>query len=277
MKNLIFFTLFLVFVACRNSVEIKDATCQQYEKGSYEYKQDSLRKGLDFVLPMSRGNLYKAVEMNDYDTIYRYHGTGGWGEFDYICSIYKQMDTPQYKVQLLKQNIKYDTMYQVSEKSLSVYEWQYCKEKFSKSNFWCYGISKEGFASDPNHYSLIAKEKDKKRRVFWQEEQHYYDTLRGVGMEMLELANYPLPYASIFCKKERDSISVEVIPFMNDYNLVKNYEVKTNLKGGKKHDGVYFLRIHRKDFAQLNDIELVTEFYNGKIRTTTEKKIEKNF
>ncbi len=275
MKNLLLFILFLVFVACRNSIESKESACPQYEKGTKEFKIDSSRNGLGLEGLMKRGNENRAINMNDYDTVYRYRGMGGWGEFDYICSIYKQTDTPQYKAQLLRQRVKYDTIYDVSEKNLSLYEWQYVKKRFEMSNFWCYKIGKEGTQSDPHHYYASAKEKDRKRYIFWQEEQHSYDTLRGLGMDMLELADYPMPYALVYYKKIKDSISVDVIPLMIDYNLVKNYKVITHLKGGKKHDGVYILTIHKKDFDKIDDIEMEMEFYNGKIRRTNEKKIQK--
>lgn len=274
MKNLILLIIFLAFVTCRNSFDLKEKACPQYEKGSYEYVQDSFRKGLGFAY-YDRGNLNKAIDMDNFDTIYRYRGTGGWGEFDYMCSIYKQFDTPQYKVQLLRQRGSHDTMYDVSEKNLTFDEWIYLKKKFEVSNFWCYGISKEGKGTDSNLYNLIAKEKEKKRHISWREEEHLYDTLRGLGIDMLELADYPLPYALVYCKKKGDSISVEILPVVKDYNLVKKYDVKTNLKGGMKREGVFQLVIHKKDFDKIKDIEIEIEFYNNKIRRTNEKKIEK--
>ncbi len=274
MKNLFWFIPFIVFVACRNLVENKEAACPQYEKGSREYVQDSMRQGLDGSY-YERGNLNKVVDMKDFDTIYRYRGHGGWGTFDYICSIYKQLDTPQYKVQLLRQRASHDTMYDISEKNLNLFEWQYIKKKFEESNFWCYGIGEEGHGTDSNSYNLMAKEKDRKRHIFWEEDQHSYDTLRGLGMDMLELADYPLPYAMIYCKEVRDSIILDIVPVIKDYSLVKNYNIKTIFKDGIINSGAYQLKIHKKDFDKIDDIEMEIEFYNGKIRRTNEKKIEK--
>ncbi len=274
MKNLILFFPFLIFVACRNVVENKEKTCPQYEKGSREYLQDSMRQGLDGSY-LERGNLNKVVDMNAFDTIYRYRGHGGWGTFDYICSIYKQLDTPQYKVQLLRKRGSQDTMYDISEKNLDLIEWQSIKKKFEESNFWCYGIGKENYDTDSNHYDVSAKEEDRKRHVFWEEKQDSYDTLRGLGMDMLELADYPLPYALLYCKKVRDSIILDIVPIVIDYSLVKNYSIRTIFKGGIMNSGAYQLKIHKKDFDKIDNIEMEVEFYNGKIRRTNEKKIEK--
>ena len=273
MKNLILLVLFLTVVACRNSFENKEKGCPQYKKGSREYYVDSLRDGLSFI--MDRGNVNRAVNMSDYDTIYRYRGYGGWGEFDNICTIYRQMDTPQYKIQLLRQRTKHDTMYDVSAKTLTMNEWLYFRKKFEISNFWCYSILEDGRSTDSNLYSVTAKEKNRKRNIFWREEEHYNDTLRGLGTDMLELADYPMPYAKVYFKNIRDSIHVDVIPSDLDIHFMKKYYFKDNFKGGKMLDGVYQLTIHKKDFDKLNDIEMVIALYNGKIRTTTEKKIEK--
>lgn len=274
MKNLICFIPFLVFIACRNSVENKEKTCPQYEKGSREFLEDSMRQRLDGSY-LERGNLNKVVDMNAFDTIYRYRVHGGWGTFDYICSIYKQLDTPQYKIQLLRQRKSLDTMYDVSEKNLDLAEWQYIKKKFEDSNFWCYGVSKEDKSIDSNQYSTTAKEHDKRRNIIWQESEHYYDTLRGLGMDMLELADYPLPYAMLYCKKVRDSIIVDIVPIVIDYSLVKNFSIRTIFKGGIMNSGAYQLKIHKRDFKKIDDIEMEIEFYNGKIRRTNEKKIQK--
>lgn len=274
MKNLLWFIPFLAFFACHNLIDSKEKTCPQYEKGSYGYLQDSMRQGLGATY-YERGNLNKAVDMKNYDTIYRYRSCGGWGDFDNICSIYRQMDTPQYKVQLLKQRARQDTIYDVSEKTLTRQEWQNFRKRFEETNFWCYVPANNGGCIDCNTYTVVGKEGNKKRHIFWSGDVLVYNTLRGLGMDMLELANYPMPYSRLLCKKEKDSISVEIIPSDFDNSFVKKYDFKSPFKEGKLLDGVYKLKIHKKDFNKLNDIEMVVECYNGRIRTTTEKKIEK--
>ena len=274
MKNLLWLTLFLTIVACCNTIEKKETACPQYPKGSSEYQIDSARNGLGFEGNMTRGNLYKVVKMEDYDTIYRFYTYGGWGGDNNICSIYRQMDTPQYKVQLLSQKKWTDTIYVVSEKTLTTDEWQYFRKRFDAVNFWCYPIINEGNCIDCTTFSVIAKEKEKKKNINWSMAQHAYDKLRGLGMDMFELADYPMPYARLICLRVKDSIRIDMFPSDFYNTFIKKYEFKSSFKDGTFNQGLYQVTIHKKDVAKLNDIEMVVEFYNGRVRTTTEKKIQ---
>ena len=278
MKNALFLAYCLSFIACKNDVKIADATaktnCSTLEKGQFEATTD------DIEWHNVRGNSGRAVNMNDYDSIYRYRGHGGWGDFDYLCSVYRQMDTPQYKVQLLHQIDKHDTIYYVSTKDLSVDEWLYFQKRLDASKFRCAnGLPMPNLGCiDCNTYYFTAKENKDKKIVRWRQSDDNLDILKGLGMDMLELIDFPMPQAMIHGMKIKDSIWIYMFPSDFYKATIKKVSFKHDFKRGTMDENLYQFTIPIRDSVKIKDIEMTVEFYNGKIRTTTEKQIRrKNF
>ena len=278
MKNTLFLATCLSFMACKNDVKTADTTaknkCSTLENGQFEATTDDI-EGHNV-----RGNSGRAVNMNDYDSIYRYRGHGGWGEFDYICSIYRELDTPQYKVQLLAQIAQHDSMYDVSTKDLNVDEWFNFQKKIDEAKFRCADAlpMPDMGCIDCSTYYFTAKENERKKIVRWRQSDDNLGILKGLGMNMLELSNFPMPKTVINCLKVKDSIRIEM--YAKDFygDIIKKSSFKHHFKGGKLENDVYQFTIPIRDSAKIKDIEMTVEFYNGKIRTTTEKQIRrKNF
>ena len=275
MKNVLFLAYCLSFMACKNDVKTADATaktnCSTLEKGRFEATIDST------YWRHVRGNLNKAVNMNDYDSIYRYRGQGGWGDFDYICSIYRQMDTPKYKVQILHQIDRQDTIYNVSTKDLNANEWQYFQKRLDASKFRCAdGLpTPNRGCTDCNTYYFTAKEKTHKKIIKWEQGDENLDILKGLGMDMLELTDFSMPQAMIQCLKVKDSIRINMYAMDFGRDIIKQVSLKHDFKGGTMNQGVYQITIPIRDSAKIKGVEMTVEFYNGKIRTTTEKQIRR--
>ena len=86
-----------------------------------------------------------------------------------------------------------------------------------------------------------------------------------------------MPQAMIYCLKVKDSIRIDMYATDFGTDIIRKSSLKHDFKGGTMNDGVYRVAIPIRDSAKIKDIEVTVEFYNGRIRTTTEKQIRKNF
>jgi len=86
MKKLIIYSLlFTIIFSCKNIDERPN--CEQHpdERGA---------KIINYCLndSIEIGEKVKSFPTIDMDSVYRFRGQGGWGEFDYLCSIYNSDD-----------------------------------------------------------------------------------------------------------------------------------------------------------------------------------------
>lgn len=276
MYKISLYFLFLCFCSCKNfTPNDKPVQC------------DMAVKGLKLPNPDSLNDRYKIYErlpkFSELDTIYRYEGHGGWGIFDYMCSIYRQKDTPIYKAQLLigKPNERRFSSLEpgIIEKTLSSQEWVYVKKLFEDANFWCKPTNQLDYKCvDASYFLIRAKNGNIQRHTRWEDCHAFYKDdaeFWGLGLNLLELVDYPMPKILIYYKNMTDSVSADIFP--TDYfdNTVKNYYIKDETNKGVKRDGIYSLTIHKKDFHKLYNIEMTQELVNGKVRTTSEKEFKK--
>lgn len=258
----------IAFLISCGDISKDNTDCPKFGNSVYRQILDTL----NFEDGIDSNYRNKLVKIEDVDTLYRYRNTDSWTKFDYICSIYKQKDTPQYEVQVLKRE-RNKNNYVISIKTLDIQDWFTIKKKFDDNRFWCYSQGSPG-CIDCGYNHIICKVKNRKRLVSF---NNIYDKsiLKGLAMDILEIQDNNLFHPIVFCKAQKDSLKLEM--YVEPYNLatlVDNHYFSWISKNDiKQKDGISVATIHKKDSSLIKDIELVMKFHNGRVIRTTEKEI----
>lgn len=258
MKHLVFlnFAIFLLFA------------CGHQPKAEPECKWDGPQSDSvllhDFKRHMKVRNAPEPF-IPEADTMYRFRGHGGWGEFDYLCSIY--CDSTGYKASLTNMVNRYKDGIEFEEKTrnLNFGEWQQIQSEFQKINFWCDSFNRDHFCIDAPEYQLSAKEGNRFREIRWD----YCETrqsVRMLGKRIKEMCGFPNSPGVASYSIKGDSIFADI--YMGGYAdyVTQESEIQYSGKVLPFKYGMASLVLHKRDLDSLRKV-IITEYgIDGSVR-----------
>ncbi len=271
----------MVIFSCEN--EEKRAYCPQSpdERGKKVinyYLNDSIR--VDYSRQVKN---FPTIDM---DSVYRFRGKGGWGTFDFLCSVYNSDD--EYLLELTHEDLsppgKDDKSVIRTTTPITRDLWNDFVHTIDTLDFWCeeYDMFKRFNITtvDNDVFFTIAKEKDNMRVVKWQlaprdqykhpDYEKYKQTIDSyikLISKGLRVGNYPLAKGIVEYKKEGDSLKIQAYNWRYEYYLLEDIDIIFNGKSIMDNKGFGIMKIHKSDLDTLKHIQFIEEYHDGTIRT----------
>ncbi len=195
------------------------------------------------------------------DTVYRLHGRGGWGGFDYLCSVY--YDTGGYKVSvtnLICPKLDGRCNFEERVRSIGFFEWQQIRSEFQKCNFWCDSLAYDDFiCTDASEYALVAREGSKFRTVEWDDCETGIKPVRILAKKIRDLCGFPLAPGFASYSLKGDSVYADIyigglLESFTERIDFQYHEVPLPTK-----DGLGKVAWHKRDLDSLRKV-LITEY-----------------
>ena len=257
----------LMTFSCRQteSSELPEANSEQgRDTSSPDRKAQYL-----FDTPIVNPGKLSLLSVNSYDTIIRLTGSGGWGEFEYICSIYGDMEK---SLQLVRQRggRGSDKGYSIHERALKPNEYDSLLVLVNRYGIYNVrqDLAQDGYALDADTYAILIKQGFFKKAVHWHHEASdpSPEKIRAQTFvkTILHQAEYPLPEVKVRVdKKTRDSL--ECYLSFSDPSVVMDF------RGRYRHDSLSFdlygtrLKIARRWESSLDeDLTVEGQLPDGK-------------
>jgi hypothetical protein len=201
------------------------------------------------------------------DTMYRFRGHGGWGGFDYLCSIY--CDSTGYKASLTNMVNRYEEGIEFEEKvrNIGVGEWQQIRSKFQKVNFWCDSLDyDERVCTDVAEYRLLAKEGNKFRQVGWDECETGLQSVRILSERIKYVCGFPNSPAFASYSIKGDSIFAHIYLGGHAGYSTQETEIQYHGKVLPFKEGTGRLTLHKRDLDSLRKVIITKHGIDGSVR-----------
>jgi hypothetical protein len=208
------------------------------------------------------------------DTMYRFRGRGGWGEFDYLCSVY--CDSAGYKASITNMINRYRNGIEFEEKTRSIGtgEWEQIRLEFQKSNFWCDSIAPDESCTDTPIYHLLGKEGAKYREVRWTACEPRLIPMKILGKKIKDLCGFPNPpgLASYHTKGDSVFAYIFIDGFLDFFTQKTDFQYHQNLL--PNCGGVCDFTLHKRDLDSLRRV-IITEYgIDGSVRRINVTKLQ---
>jgi hypothetical protein len=201
------------------------------------------------------------------DTMYRFRGHGGWGEFDYLCSIY--CDSTGYKASLTNMVNRHEKGIEFEEKTrdLDFGEWQQIRSEFQKINFWCDSLDYDDHACiDAPEYKLLAEEGNKFRQVGWDDCETGLQSVKILGNRIKDMCGFPSSPGVASYSIKGDSIFADI--YMSGIADYEDQETEIRYHGRvlRFKEGVGHLVLHKRDLDSLRKVVITEYGIDGSVR-----------
>lgn len=203
------------------------------------------------------------------DTMYRFRGTAGWGDFDYLCSVYR--DSAGYKASFmhitdLNPHDSSVTTFGEQIKPIGYWEWKQIQSEFQQLNFWNAPFEENSVCIDASTYRIWAKEGAKFRLVSWRECDTKSDSLRILGKKIRDLCDFPTHLGTAYYYVKRDSVYLDY--FSGSYEVIysKKIDYQYNGKSLDQENGLAKLVLHKRDLDQIKKVIIIEYGIDGSVR-----------
>ena len=240
----------------------------------FEAERDSV-KANELI---EKGDLLELPAIKNWDAAVRLRGASSWGEYDFICTIYK--GDPN-RIQLINKDPGiYNQFYTYRERVLSDLEFDMIMDQINEC-----GIEKmpqdlepEFEGIDGGEYSVLVKKKHSFEYIYWQEMEIFSNEFKEKVIPVFEdiIIKSGFPKPRFFIEKYEiypDSTKYRAYP---DYDgMPKKLVIRHKEKRlGEPIRGCYFFTVSNNDTAHVaKDLLVEWKLRNGETIELDEKKV----
>lgn len=202
--------------------------------------------------------------------MYCFRGRAGWGgNFDYLCSIYR--DSVGYKAAYT--SLTFDRgidpiIFWEQIKPISPLVWKQVQDEFNNQEFWC-RTYKFNHAIDGNTYYIWGRERNNFRLVNWDGYGYNLDSLMMLSKNIFDICSGLTPTGAIQYTIKGDSIYASIYSTnYTTYIFIKDKNTKFYYEGKllPQKDYIGNLVLPKKDLNNLKKAEIVEYGVDGSIR-----------
>lgn len=249
----------------------------------YDFATDTT--GIDywydnFLSPYAEEGAISLPALSDWNEAIRVEGHGGWGMFDYFCSIYVEED--RKRLQLAYQSKRYmeDTVsFVVKERFISDAAYNSIIEKLNKMEICEFpnNLSPSSIQIDGMEYTFTAKQDSVVKVIVWQENRadqtRQKENLITWSKILMRMSGYPLPKATALVQHlQEDSVRLQI--GLTDYTIVDSIQVYL---AGEKLDEYFDRRIATANWRSIVNDCRVFVFMDTIILEPEIEPVERNY
>ncbi|MEO6038655.1 MAG: hypothetical protein ABIQ93_09600, partial [Saprospiraceae bacterium] len=262
MKTLPLLLLALLFHACSHLTPQSEAADCNLPSPSSDTAQFA-----DFKQHMLRMGIAKSFIPHS-DTMYCFRGRSGWGEFDYLCTVYS--DSTGYKAaftRMTNPNRGHEITFEALVKPIGPLLWKQIQADFEAQNFWCNPYHPDKSCIDANEYYFWSRKGKKFRLVNWNSCEPKLDFLKILSKKLRELCGFPLPSGEVIYSIDGDSIHALYYVEGSEGDLF--FKSSTLYCAGKQlpgKGGIFDdLTVPKKDLKKLEEAEIILYGIDGSV------------
>ena len=210
------------------------------------------------------------------DTFYRFRGLGGWGGFDYICSVYA--DNAGYQAEAIRMvRRRPKALFWQAKRQLRPAEWDSLRGDFLRENFWNAATDTlKEWASDGDENFLWAKEGSQFRfiRLNLADRTRF---ARALGKRLCDLCRLPANDLVASYRVRGDSLDCHFwTEALEDYSFLINYDYRLDGKSlNRDNTGMTRLTVHKRDSALIYQVRRFEKLADGTSRVQSVVRLEK--